>query len=91
MVSTNSFIHEGRRAAERLLLSNGGSLGLLGNSKAYQQVWARDSMICSLGFASKTTKARQSTSVRLKHYEVFSRRWAKFRTASAGLTWTTQR
>lgn len=49
MISTHSFIHEGRRAAERLLLSNGGSLGLLGNSKAYQQVWARDSMICSLG------------------------------------------
>ncbi len=40
---------EGRSRAEELLLGNGGELGLLGSSKAYQQVWARDSMICSLG------------------------------------------
>src|SRR3954469_24609608 len=38
-----------RRHAESILLSNGGELGLLGSSRAYQQVWARDSMICSLG------------------------------------------
>lgn len=38
-----------RDHAERLLLSNGGSLGLVASSVAYQQVWARDSMICSLG------------------------------------------
>jgi glycogen debranching enzyme len=43
------FILEGRQAAEKLLISNGSELGLLGSSKAYQQVWARDSMICSLG------------------------------------------
>src|SRR5947209_10269932 len=40
---------EGRRRAENLLLSNGGALGLLGSRTAYQQVWARDSMICGLG------------------------------------------
>ncbi len=49
MSNSSAFMREGRAEAERLLLSNGGSLGLLGNSKAYQQVWARDSMICSLG------------------------------------------
>jgi glycogen debranching enzyme len=35
--------------AEQILLNNGGELGLLGSSRAYQQVWARDSMICGLG------------------------------------------
>jgi hypothetical protein len=38
-----------RRHAEAVLLANGGDLGLLGANKAYQQVWARDSMICGLG------------------------------------------
>jgi glycogen debranching enzyme len=38
-----------RREAEQILLSNGGELGLLGSTVAYQQVWARDSMICGLG------------------------------------------
>src|SRR5947209_7602170 len=38
-----------RDEAERTLLANGGSLGLLGSQSAYQQVWARDSMICGLG------------------------------------------
>src|SRR4051794_16038212 len=42
-------IRTGREHAERILLSNTGDLGLLGSSKAYQQVWARDSMICALG------------------------------------------
>jgi glycogen debranching enzyme len=41
--------HEGRQHAERILMGNSGELGLLGSSKAYQQVWARDSMMCSLG------------------------------------------
>ena len=41
-------IQEGKRHAERLLLANGGEPGLLGSNQAYQQVWARDSMICSL-------------------------------------------
>jgi glycogen debranching enzyme len=45
----NSLVAEGRREAEALLLANGGDLGLLGSSVAYQQVWARDSMICGLG------------------------------------------
>ena len=40
-----------RDHAERLLLSNGGDLGLLGGQSAYQQVWARDSMLCGLGLA----------------------------------------
>src|SRR5688572_358330 len=44
-----TLILEGRQRAEERLLANGGELGLLGSSKAYQQVWARDSMICSLG------------------------------------------
>jgi glycogen debranching enzyme len=46
---TSGFTHAGREQAQRLLLSNGGELGLLGSSKAYQQVWSRDSMLCSLG------------------------------------------
>ncbi len=39
----------GRAHAERLLPAIGGQLGLLGSSMAYQQVWARDSMICGHG------------------------------------------
>jgi glycogen debranching enzyme len=42
-------IREGRRRAEQILLGNGGELGLLGSNQAYQQVWARDSMICGFG------------------------------------------
>jgi glycogen debranching enzyme len=45
----NDLFRTARGHAERILLSNGGELGLLGSSKAYQQVWARDSMICALG------------------------------------------
>lgn len=43
------FVPEGRKRAEQTLLANGGELGLLGSNQAYQQVWARDSMICGLG------------------------------------------
>jgi glycogen debranching enzyme len=46
---TSDFTRAGRAHAQRLLLSNGGELGLLGSSRAYQQVWSRDSMLCSLG------------------------------------------
>lgn len=42
-------IDEARHRAEELLLANGGELGLLGANTAYQQVWARDSMVCGLG------------------------------------------
>jgi glycogen debranching enzyme len=43
-------LHATARAhAERLLLGNGGELGLLGSNAAYRQVWARDSMLCGLG------------------------------------------
>ncbi len=41
-------IEEGRVRAEQILLANGGDLGLVGANQAYQQVWARDSMICGL-------------------------------------------
>lgn len=43
------FISEGRDVAEQLLLRNGGDLGLVAADEAYQQVWARDSMICGFG------------------------------------------
>ncbi|MBM7551515.1 amylo-alpha-1,6-glucosidase [Thalassobacillus pellis] len=42
-------IEKGRQKAEEKLISNGGELGLLGSNQAYQQVWARDSMICGFG------------------------------------------
>jgi glycogen debranching enzyme len=38
-----------RAQAEQTVLGNGSPIGLLGSSTAYKQVWARDSMICSLG------------------------------------------
>ena len=40
---------EARHLAERILTRNGSAIGLLGASTAYKQVWARDSMVCSLG------------------------------------------
>ncbi|GEM47239.1 amylo-alpha-1,6-glucosidase [Deinococcus cellulosilyticus] len=40
---------QAREIAEKVLLSNGSPIGLLGSSTAYKQVWARDSMICGLG------------------------------------------
>lgn len=45
----SELIEAARERAEALLLANGGDIGLLGSSQAYRQVWARDSMICSLG------------------------------------------
>jgi glycogen debranching enzyme len=45
----DSLIQIARAHAERILLANGGELGLLGSNQAYQQVWTRDSMICGLG------------------------------------------
>jgi glycogen debranching enzyme len=45
----HTIIDEGRGHAEHILIRNGGVLGLLGANQAYQQVWARDSMICGLG------------------------------------------
>ena len=45
----NELIQSARAHAERTLLANGGELGLLGSNQAYQQVWARDSMICGFG------------------------------------------
>ena len=48
-VSPSPVLDRARDEAEGILLGNGGELGLLGSSTAYQQVWARDSMICGLG------------------------------------------
>ena len=45
----DELIRTARSHAERILLANGGELGLLGSNQAHQQVWARDSMICGLG------------------------------------------
>jgi glycogen debranching enzyme len=45
----NELIQSARAHAERILLANSGELGLLGSNQAYQQVWARDSMICGFG------------------------------------------
>jgi glycogen debranching enzyme len=45
----DELIQIARTHAERILLANGGELGLLGSNQAYQQVWARDSMICGFG------------------------------------------
>ncbi|HET6823853.1 MAG TPA: glycoside hydrolase 100 family protein [Anaerolineales bacterium] len=45
----NELIQQARAHAERILLANRGELGLLGSNQAYQQVWARDSMICGFG------------------------------------------
>ena len=45
----DDLIQTARAHAERILLANGGELGLLGSNQAYQQVWARDSMLCGFG------------------------------------------
>lgn len=42
-------IEVGRQNAERVLIANSGPFGLHGANEAYQQVWARDSMISGLG------------------------------------------
>jgi hypothetical protein len=45
----DELIQIARAHAERILLANGGELGLLGSNQVYQQVWSRDSMLCGLG------------------------------------------
>lgn len=45
----SQLVIEARQRAEQILLRNGGELGIVGSSRAYQQVWARDSMIAGLG------------------------------------------
>lgn len=42
-------IATGRATAETILIGNGNELGIMGSSRAYRQVWARDSMISGLG------------------------------------------
>lgn len=44
-----ALMDEGRQIAEQILTRNSSELGMLASSRAYQQVWARDSMICGLG------------------------------------------
>ncbi len=44
-----NLVDTARDRAEVLLLANGSDLGLVGSNEAYRQVWARDSMLCSLG------------------------------------------
>ncbi|HUS63985.1 MAG TPA: glycoside hydrolase 100 family protein [Kofleriaceae bacterium] len=38
-----------RERAEAVLAGNGGPVGILAARRSYQQVWARDSMVCGLG------------------------------------------
>ncbi len=38
-----------RQTAERILIANGDELGIKASGSAYQQLWARDSMICGFG------------------------------------------
>src|SRR5690606_33749234 len=44
-----ALVQEARERAEEVLLANGGEMGLHGARSAYQQVWARESMICGMG------------------------------------------
>ena len=48
-------IAEAGTRAERILIANSSALGSLGSSKAYQQVWARASMIAGLGLWLRRT------------------------------------
>jgi glycogen debranching enzyme len=57
--------------AERILLANGGELGLLGSNQAYQQVWARDSMIC--GFALWLTQNPEGRAIHARSLETLRR------------------
>jgi glycogen debranching enzyme len=47
--TVTELIDEAKTRAEQILIANGGELGILGSSQAYQQLWGRDSMICGLG------------------------------------------
>ena len=57
--------------AEAILLRNGGELGLLGSGTAYQQVWARDSMMCGLGLL--LTKDLEGGRIYLRSLETLRR------------------
>ncbi|RPI96199.1 MAG: glycogen debranching protein, partial [Chloroflexi bacterium] len=46
---TESLLDQAKAKAEQILLANRSELGILGSSQAYQQVWARDSMIAGFG------------------------------------------
>ena len=57
--------------AERILLHNGGELGLLGSHQAYQQVWARDSMLC--GFGLWLTQAAEGPAIHARSLNTLRR------------------
>jgi glycogen debranching enzyme len=48
-MADKTIFEQAREKAEQVLISNGSELGILGSSQAYQQVWARDSMIAGFG------------------------------------------
>ncbi|HEY8477086.1 MAG TPA: glycogen debranching protein, partial [Chloroflexota bacterium] len=49
LIEERGLVEEARRHAEDVVLGNTSDLGLLAARTAYQQVWARDSMVSSLG------------------------------------------
>ena len=57
--------------AERILLHNGVELGLLGSHQAYQQVWARDSMLC--GFGLWLTQAAEGPAIHARSLNTLRR------------------
>jgi glycogen debranching enzyme len=68
-----SLVDEARACAEDILLGNGGPIGILAARRSYQQVWARDSMVCGLGLmvaeqASAADLHRRSLAT-LAHYQ----------------------
>ncbi|HJR78705.1 MAG TPA: glycoside hydrolase 100 family protein [Anaerolineales bacterium] len=67
----NELIQQARAHAERILLANGGELGLLGSNQAYQQVWARDSMIC--GFGLWLTRDQEGHAIHARSLETLRR------------------
>ena len=64
-------IQTARAHAERILLHNGGELGLLGSHQAYQQVWARDSMLC--GFGLWLTQAAEGPAIHARSLNTLRR------------------
>lgn len=67
----HELISHARQRAEQILLSNAGEVGLLGSNQAYQQVWARDSMIGGLGLM--LCADRQGTEIHHRSLETLRR------------------
>ncbi len=64
-------VQTARAHAERILLHNGVELGLLGSHQAYQQVWARDSMLC--GFGLWLTQAAEGPAIHARSLNTLRR------------------